>query len=106
MRCCICALLVTSLSLIVSSNLAQAQTPATASVVISGSLLGPVYPCGSTSCPTYDSGQIAVNVGGFTATTTYGSNGSTRAEQLAASLEAQLNSSASPVTAVRAYLKI
>src|SRR5215475_1500792 len=106
MRWRICVLLVTALSLAVVSNLSQAQTPSTGSVAISGFLLGPVYPCGTMSCPTYDSGQVAVSVGGFTATTAYGQNGSTRAEQLATSLAAQLNSSASPVTATRTYLKI
>src|SRR5215467_5858152 len=99
-------LLVTSLSLIVLSNFTQAQTPATGSVVISGSLLGPVYPCGSSLCPTYDSGQVTVKVGSYVATAPYGSNGGTRAEQLAMAVAAQLNSSASPVTAVRTYLKL
>src|SRR5262244_3148486 len=106
MRSRICVFLVTFLAAIVLANLAQAQTPATGSVVISGSLLGPVYPCGSRSCPTYDSGQIAVKVGNFTASTTYGHAGNMRAEQLAATLAAQLNSSGSPVRAVRTYLKI
>ena len=106
MRSCICVFLVTLVAAIVPANLAQAQTPATGSVVISGSLLGPVYPCGSRSCPTYDSGQIAVNVGGFTASTTYGHTGNMRAEQLAATLVSQLNASNSPVTAVRTFQKI
>ena len=99
-------LLVTSLSLIVLSNFTQAQTPATGSVVISGSLLGPVYPCGSSLCPTYDSGQVIVKVGSYVATAPYGGNGGTRAEQLAMAVAAQLNSSTSPVTAVRTYLKL
>jgi hypothetical protein len=103
MRSRICALLVTLLSFAVSSS---AQTPATGSVTVNGYLLGPVYPCQSISCPTYDSGQIAISVGGFTATTTYGPTSNARAEQLAASLAAQLNASASPVTAVRTYMKI
>lgn len=106
MRSRICVLLVTSLAAIASANLTQAQTPATGSVVISGSLLGPVYPCGNTSCPTYDYGQVAVGVGSFIAVAPYGSHGGSRAEQLAQSLTIQLNSSSSPVTAVRSYMKI
>src|SRR5215475_14157142 len=102
----LCVLLVTSLSLFVLNNFIQAQTPATGSVVISGSLLGPVYPCGSSLCPTYDSGQVTVKVGSYVATVPYGGRGGTRAEQLAAAVAAQLNSSASPVTAVRTYLKL
>lgn len=102
----ICVLVVTFLSLIASNNLVQAQTPATGSVVISGSLLGPAYPCGSNSCPTYDSGQVSVNVGGYTASVSYGGATTARAEQLASSLAAQLNTSTSPVTAVRDYMKI
>src|SRR5215831_21160167 len=104
MRSRICVLLVTSLSLIVSNNLAKAQTPATGSVVITGYVLGPVYPCKSISCPTYDSGKVTVNVGGFSAAVNY--DGRTRAEQLAAALLSQLNSTVSPVTAVRSYMKL
>jgi hypothetical protein len=46
-----------SASWFVSLCALQAQTPATGSVTISGGLQGAVYPCGNTSCPTYDSGK-------------------------------------------------
>jgi len=46
---------------------AQAQTPGKGSVTISGSLQGPIYPCGNSSCPTYDSGQIRITVASYVA---------------------------------------
>src|SRR5207245_3441711 len=48
--------------LIVAVGIAQAQTPGTGTVTISGSEQGPIYPCGNTSCPTYYSGQITITV--------------------------------------------
>src|SRR5437762_12887351 len=96
-----------SLSVLVLNTFAQTQTPATGSVLISGSLQGPAYPCGNTSCPTYDSGQVSITVGAFNATTSYGRDGGQmRAEQIAIILTAQLNSGTSLVTAVRSNTKI
>src|SRR5258708_21917442 len=91
-----------SLSVLVLNAFTQAQTPATGSVLISGSLQGPAYPCGNTSCPTYDSGQITITVGAFNATTSYAYvGGQMQAEQLANILIAQLNSGTSPATTAR-----
>src|SRR5205814_9358625 len=86
---------------------AQAQTPDTGWVNITGSLLGPIHPCGNTTCPTYDSGQITITVNGFTAATNYSKAGSQKtATQLANALAAKLNTAASPVTAIVANSKI
>ena len=100
-------LLVVSLSLLVFPKFAESQTPGSGSLFIAGSLQGPVNPCGGAGCPTYDSGQITVSVGGFVAATAYGHvGGHLNAEQLATALTSQLNSPASPVTAIRSYLRI
>ena len=107
MRADLRLLLSLSLSVLGLNSFAQAQTPATGTILISGSLQGPAYPCGNTSCPTYDSGQISISVGGFNATTSYARvGGQMQAEQLAYALTAQLNSAASPVVAVRSNTKI
>jgi hypothetical protein len=93
--------------LFVSLCALQAQTPAAGSVTVSGSLQGPIYPCGNTSCPTYDSGQIQINVNGYIATTNYSRTGGQKtSEQLATALAAKLNTATSPVTAVVARAKI
>ena len=77
-----------------------AQTAGTGSVTITGSLQGPIYPCGNSSCPTYDSGQISITINGYRVTTPYSrSAGQKNANQLATSLSTLLNASASPVTA-------
>src|SRR6266566_5466323 len=107
MRADLRLLLVVSLSLLVFPKFAESQTPGSGSLFIAGSLQGPVNPCGGAGCPTYDSGQITVSVGGFVAATTYGHvGGQLNAEQLATALTSQLNSPASPVTAIRSYLRI
>src|SRR5262249_974937 len=144
MRTILCVLLVAFLCPTVFKNIAHAQTPATGSVVISGTLQRPVYPSASrnklpekadlanittfqtrkvygpsavltnpvsifeasSNCPVYDSGQISVTVAGFTATASYGIGGAKQAEQLAMTLSAQLNSTTSPVTAVRSNVTI
>jgi hypothetical protein len=94
-------------SLLICASIAAAQTAGTGSVTISGSLQGPVYPCGNTSCPTYDSGQIQISVNGFTVSTNYShSSGQSKANQLANSLATQLNATGSPVTATVAKSKI
>jgi|SRR6266700_3844084 len=91
---------VLSTSILLSFGLAEAQTPGTGWVTISGSDQGPI--CGNTSCPTYDSGQVTITVNGFNAITNYShASGQKTSEQLANSLAAQLNTLASPVTAVR-----
>src|SRR6266496_5738762 len=88
-------------------NPVRAQTPATGSVTINGSLQGPIYPCGNSTCPTYDSGQITVTVNGFNAATNYSKAGSQKtATQLSNALAAKLNTAASPVTATVAKSKI
>jgi hypothetical protein len=88
-------------------NPVRAQTPATGSVTISGSLQGPIYPCGNSTCPTYDSGQVTINVNGFTATANYSKAGSQKtATQIANALAAKLNTAASPVTGTVAKSKI
>jgi hypothetical protein len=93
--------------LFVSLCALQAQTPATGSVIISGSLQGPIYPCGNTSCPTYDSGQIQINVNGYISTTNYSRTGGQKtSEQLASALAARLNTATSPVTAAVSRAKI
>jgi hypothetical protein len=85
---------------------AQAQTPATGSITISGSLQGPIYPCGNATCPTYDSGQVTITINGFVAATRYGRGSQRTAGQVASTLAARLNSTASPVTATAAKAKI
>ena len=86
---------------------ATAQTPGTGWVAISGSLKGPIYPCGNSSCPTYDSGQIQITVNGFTASTKYNRTANQKtANQLASSLANQLNAAASPVQAAVSKAKI
>jgi len=88
-------------------DLAQAQTSGTGWVNITGLLQGPIYPCGNSTCTTYDSGQITVTVNGFSATTNYSKAGSQKtATQLAGALAAKLNAAASPVTAIVAKSKI
>ena len=95
-------LAVLSTSVLLTLGLAQAQTPGTGWVTIGGAEQGPIYPCGNTSCPTYDSGQVTITVNGFNAITNYShASGQKTSEQLANSLAAQLNTLASPVTAVR-----
>jgi hypothetical protein len=85
----------------------QAQTPATGLVTIRGSLQGAIYPCGNTSCPTYDSGQIQIVVNGYIATASYSpTTGQKTSEQLARALAAKLNTAASPVAAVTARAAI
>src|SRR5262245_1434668 len=92
-------LLFVSLSLPALTNFARSQVPGTASVVITGRLQGPVYPCGNTSCPTYDTGQVTITVAAFSATASYGNIGGQKtAEQVAMALTTQLNSTGSPVT--------
>jgi len=91
----------------ITFHVAQAQTAASGSVNISGSLQGPIYPCGNSTCPTYDSGQITISVGGFIAATNYSKAGSQKmVTQLANALAAKLNTASSPVTASVAKSKI
>src|SRR5260370_31163879 len=98
---------VLSTSVLLSFGLAQAQAPGTGWVTISGSDQGPIYPCGNTGCPTYDSGQVTITVNGFNAVTNYShAPGQRTSAQLANSLATQLNSVASPVTAVKNNTKI
>jgi hypothetical protein len=86
---------------------ALAQTAGSGWVVISGSLQGPIYPCGNSSCPTYDSGQIQITVNGFTAATKYSHTANQRTtNQLANSLTTLLNAAASPVKATVSKSKI
>jgi hypothetical protein len=88
-------------------NVARAQTPATGWVNITGSLQGPTYPCGNSTCPTYDSGQVTISVNGFIVTANYSKSGSQKtANQIASALAAKLNVVSSPVTAVVAKTKI
>ncbi len=106
LRLRVLAVLSTSI-ILVAFGLAQAQTPGTGAVTISGSEQGPIYPCGNASCPTYDSGQITITVNGFNASTKYShAGGQKTSQQLANSLAAKLNTVTSPVTAVAASMKI
>jgi hypothetical protein len=99
MRCRRC-LTVICAPLLFCAGAALAQSAGTGSVTISGSLQGPIYPCGNTSCPTYDSGQITITVDGFKTSTNYShSAGQRNANQLANSLATLLNAAASPVKA-------
>src|SRR5436305_11151140 len=101
------ALAVLGVLLCVTLVVAQAQTPGTGWVTITGSLQGPIYPCGNSTCPTYDSGQVTITVNGFNASVNYGKSGSQKmATQLASGLAAKLNSATSPVTAIVAKTKI
>ncbi len=103
----LCVLAVFSTSVLVAFGVARAQTPGTGTVTISGSEQGPIYPCGNTSCPTYDSGQITITVNGFNAVTNYSHTGGQKtSQQLANSLGTKLNTTTSPVTAVVANAKI
>ena len=96
-----------SLCLLLSCAELQAQTPGKGSVTISGSLQGPIYPCGNSSCPTYDSGQIQITVSSYIATANYSRAGGQKfAQQLANTLAAQLNAATSPVTATLSKTKI
>src|SRR2546421_9635787 len=84
-------------SLLVAAGVAQAQTPGTGAVTISGAEQGPIYPCGNTSCPTYDSGQITITVNGFNAVTNYSRNGGAKTTpQLAKTLSPQQQTATSP----------
>src|SRR5436305_5289070 len=104
MRCAHYLLAVLTLLLLVSSA-AFAQTSATGSVTISGSLQGPI--CVNSSCSIYDSGQVAITVNGFKITAAYSHSGSQKtATQLANSLATSLNAAASPVTATVSKSKI
>jgi hypothetical protein len=86
---------------------ALAQTAGVGSITLSGALQGPIYTCGRHACATYDSGQIQVTVNGFTATANYGYVPYEKTTtQLATSLSALLNTSASPVTAKVSNLTI
>ena len=100
-------LAVLSYSVLFAFPFAQAQTAGTGSVTISALKQAPVYTCGTTSCPTYDSGTVKVTVNGFAATTNYSHRvGHSTAEAIARNLAAQLNTAASPVTATRSSAKI
>ncbi|HXF13334.1 MAG TPA: hypothetical protein VN517_09280 [Terriglobales bacterium] len=90
----------------ISLAVAQAQTPGIGYVTISGSLRGPIYPCGNSSCPTYDSGQVTITINGFIAVTRFGKASQTTAATIAKALAVKLNSAASPVTATAAKGKI
>lgn len=84
---------------------AVAQTPATGSVTISGSLQGPI--CVNGTCGIYDSGQIQITVSTFTVSTNYSRSANQKtATQLANSLAAKLNVATSPVTATVSKAKI
>ena len=99
--------LLSCVSLPVFAVAALAQTAGVGSITLSGTLQGPIYPCGSGTCATYDSGQIQVTVNGFTVTANYGYVPYEKTTtQLATSLSALLNTSASPVTAKVSNLTI
>ena len=84
---------------------AFAQTAATGSVTISGSLQGPI--CINGTCGIYDSGQIQITVNGFTVSTNYSKSANQKtATQLANSLATKLNASSSPVSASVSKSKI
>ena len=63
------ALAVLVVLLCVALIVAQAQTPGSGWVTITGTLQGPIYPCGNSTCPTYDSGQVTITINGFIAMT-------------------------------------
>ncbi len=84
---------------------AFAQTSASGSVTISGSLQGPI--CVNGTCGIYDSGTIQITVNSFTVSTNYSRSANQKnATQLANSLAAKLNASTSPVTAAVSKSKI
>jgi hypothetical protein len=88
-------------------NLAEAQTPATGWINITGSLQGPIYPCGNSTCSIFDSGQVTINANGFVASANYSKAPSQKnSSQIAGALAAKLNVSFSPVTAVLSKTKI
>src|SRR6266705_1689607 len=99
-------LAILSVSLLISSGVALGQTPGTATVTITGKLQGPIYACGNSLCPTYDSGQLQIKVNGFNTTTYYDNTSGHTAEALARQLTNQLNTTSSPVTAIRSSGKI
>lgn len=100
-------LLVVCSFLLICVSTAVAQTAGKGSVTISGSLQGPIYPCGNSSCPTYDSGQISITVNGYSASRPYSyTPGQRTTNQLANSLATLLNAAASPVTASVSKSKI
>jgi hypothetical protein len=100
-------LLVAFVLLLLSATATLAQTAGKGSVTITGSLQGPIYLCGNSSCPTYDTGQVAITVNGFTATATYGrSAGQRNANQLANALATSLKAQSSPVIASVSKSKI
>jgi len=94
--------LATLVALFSISLVAQAQTPGVGSVIISGSLQGPIYPCHNSTCPTYDSGQVTITINGFIAATKFGKASQTTAATVATALAAKLNSLTSPVKATAA----
>jgi hypothetical protein len=92
-------------TVVFSLSAARAQTHATGSVTISGSLQGPI--CVNSACGIYDSGQIQITVSAFTVSTSYSKSGNQKtATQLANSLATKLNVSSSPVTATVSKTKI
>src|SRR5947207_14229637 len=98
-------LLVVSLSLLVFPKFAESQTPGSGSLFIAGSLQGPVNPCGGAGCPTYDSGQITVSVGGVVATATCRHvGGQPNHEQLAMTCTLQLHATTCSANASRTTL--
>ena len=103
MRCA--RVLFVVLSLLSVAVTAFAQTAATGSVTISGSLQGPI--CVNGTCGIYDSGQIQITVNSFTVSTNYSRAANQKtATQLANSLATKLNVSSSPVTATVSKSKI
>jgi hypothetical protein len=92
-------------ALVSSAGLSFAQTAATGSITISGSLQGPI--CVNNTCGIYDSGQIQITVNSFTVSTNYSRSANQKtATQLANSLATKLNVSSSPVTATVSKSKI
>ena len=85
---------------------AQAQTAGTGWVSISGSLQGPIYPCGNSTCATYDSGQVTITINGFIAAVKFGKGSQTNAASVAKALANKLNATASPVKATVAKATI
>lgn len=107
MRCGKQLALCLSLSLFLFPAIAVAQSAGTGSVLISGSVQGPLYPCGNSTCPTYDSGQLQIAVNGYMVSTPYShTTGQRYAYQLAISLKNLLNAAASPVKATVSNTKI
>jgi hypothetical protein len=100
------ALAVLGVLLCVTLVVAQAQTPGTGWVTITGTLQGPIYPCGNSTCPTYDSGQVTITINGFIAMTKYGRASQTSAASVAKALATKLNVATSPVTATAAKGKV